>query len=220
MKTIHKTHGASSVRLTSSTSSTSATSVRRLYALWILGLLISGGLGLGACSAVRVYSDIDNSAAFGTYSSFAWVAADDDARSSSAYNSNLIAWRVQQAVNKEMARRGYTIDEQCPDLLIHYHLIVDTKTSYINNYEHRYRPMVGVTIFPPYYFVYDQPLVVRNTRQRMSVKEGTLIIDVIERSSKRHIWRGWAETTLDHAEDVVEELVTGVAAIFKKYPVD
>ena len=51
-----------------------------------------------------------------------------------------------------------------------------------------------------------------------TLAKGTLVIDVLEASTKRVVWRGWAKDTLSSSGDPRAEIFAAVSRIFEQFP--
>jgi hypothetical protein len=51
-----------------------------------------------------------------------------------------------------------------------------------------------------------------------TLAKGTLVIDVLEASTKRVVWRGWAKDTLSASGDPRAEIFGAVSRIFEQFP--
>jgi len=51
-----------------------------------------------------------------------------------------------------------------------------------------------------------------------TITKGTLVIDVLEASSRRVVWRGWAKDTLSPEGDPRTEIFAAVSEIFALFP--
>ncbi len=87
------------------------------------------------------------------------------------------------------------------------------------NYSY-YRPGFYVG---PYYrnYIYNNyftvPRIAGNGIQQVPYKEGTIVIDLIDRRTNEIVWRGRAEDVVD-PNNLDEELRLYVNAIFEKFP--
>lgn len=182
--------------------------------LLVVSLLFSTG-----CTSVKVFTDADETVALSQYKKYAWIPEDKDIISTSKYNTALILQHVQETADGELEKKGYSIDDKNPDFLIHHHLVVEGKSTVINEPEYRYRPSVIVQGVRSRYYVYDRPYLVRNNRRRVSYKEGTLVIDIIDRQKNSLVWRGWIEETIDNnAANLPKIVIENVQEILSKFP--
>lgn len=161
---------------------------------------------LAGCSPqIRVYSDHDPDYDLWTYKTFDWgqKVKIEEGKNPLHYNE-LNDKRIKSAVQEQMTTRGYQMTSVNPDLILHYHIIVDDQS---------------VVSTEPYGYRYG-PHWMRMQTNVYSYREGTLILDLMERKTNNLIWRGWAVSAIDEIDpEKVDDLIkTAVARIFKKYP--
>jgi hypothetical protein len=171
----------------------------RSLILLALVLLIS-------CSPqIKVYSDMDPDNDLWTYKSFDWGRQVDieTGRNPLQYNE-LNDKRIKAAALSQLQSRGYVLRNVEPDLILHYHIIVDDKSVVVpETFGYRYGSYwtkSGANVF--------------------HYREGTLIIDLMERNTKNLVWRGWAVANIDEIdpEEIDEVIRLAVEKIFKRFP--
>ncbi|MGK7397046.1 MAG: DUF4136 domain-containing protein [Candidatus Cyclobacteriaceae bacterium M3_2C_046] len=150
-----------------------------------------------------VVIDYDQDAVFSEYKTFYWSdeILQDKVEQPMFYNS-LVKKRIKEAVASEMQGRGYEITEQDPDLLINAHMVIEEKTEYQSS--------------PTYSYRYWGPDNIRVS----NYKEGTLVIDLIDRDQKQLVWQGYYTGTFLDAkepEDKSRAIRDAVSLIFQKY---
>ena len=181
--------------------------MRNAFCLFILCLAAITAMG---CSSISVHHDYDAAANWASYKTFDWIEqpmdpAGGNAQDARAQNS-LLAKRIMNAVNAQLAQRGMYRDIQNPTLLLAYHTGVQSKvdvTNYGYSYGYGYYGWQGSNVD-----VYQY-------------NEGTLIIDLIDASTKELVWRGVAQKTLadnPRPEQIDKTINDAVAKIFQKYP--
>jgi len=161
------------------------------------------------CSSYTINHDWDRDAPFPGYKTYAWLeipkSKPGTVQGARARN-DLLEGRIKRAVNSEMSKKGFTLVQDDPDLLVAYHTGVQSKinvTDWGYRYSYDYWGWGGRQID-----VYQY-------------EEGTLIVDLIENSTKELVWRGSATRTVDAnwSPDKEEHVInTAVGKIFKKYP--
>lgn len=161
---------------------------------------------LSSCSPqIQVHSDIDPDYDLWTYATFDWGQKVDieQGRNPLHYNE-LNDKRIKLAVQEQMGAHGFRLTCDNPDLLLHYHIIVDDRS---------------VVLTEPYGYQYGSYWNRMNT-SIYSYREGTLILDLMETKTNHLVWRGWVVTAIDDIKpDKVEPLIKKVVQkIFKKFP--
>ena len=162
---------------------------------------------LSACAPqIRVYSDYDPDYDLWTYKTFDWGQKIDIEKGKNPLHYNeLNDKRIKSAVEQQMNLRGYVLTAENPDLIAHYHIIVADQS---------------VLATEPYGYQYSSYW----TQAQVNVyayREGTLIIDLMDRKTNNLIWRGWAVSVIDKVdpekvEDLIKESVTKIFGTFPK----
>lgn len=156
-------------------------------------LVAAVAAALCACAGLEVRTDYDAQADFARYQRYAWLepplrestaSAEQPANEALAENS-LLDKRVRAAVDVGLGARGLeAVEPERADVLVRYRVtmdeylqqtgtIVGTGASY-------WRSPYGVS--PAFYDAYW------TTRR---IRDGTLIIDLIDAHSQQIVWRGW-----------------------------
>lgn len=142
---------------------------------------------LSGC-ATRVRSDFDRDVAFSSYKSFDWIAppiraSEEELRSDPegpfARNS-LLDKRIRAVVTSNLRARGFRYEEDGnSDFRLNYHVTFKDKLAGSGSdfgYTGRYRRGAFSSGFH------------WSVRQ---YQEGTIIIDIIDRTRDQLVWRGW-----------------------------
>lgn len=160
-------------------------------------------LGNSCVPTQQVFTDYDRSAHLSEYQTFGW--ADPvfiEARNNPLYYNELNDKRIKDAVAVQMQTRNYKYSDN-PDLLIHYHIIIEDKTAVRTD---------------PY--GYYGPYWMRTQVDVYQYREGTLIIDLMDANNKNLLWRGWITSFLKNQgpEKMDASISDGVRKIFAEYP--
>lgn len=179
-------------------------------AVYLISLFSAVAL-LSCSKSLSVYSDFDSGAHVDNYHTFGWApVSNGESSNPPLYVNELNDKRIKKFVSSELQSRGYVYSSEKPELLIHYHIIVDSKT--------------GVSSIPnPYYYGpyrYYQPYWGYSQVNVYNYKERTLIIDLIDASNNDLVWRAWVSPFLeDNPADKTElEIREAVMMIFTKFP--
>jgi hypothetical protein len=179
----------------------------RLSTIILMVALIAGcGAGL------ELNHDYDQQLDFSQFKTFQWV---DTAKSTGTQgNNSLIAGRVKNAVVNELTEKGLTENTSDPDVFVIYHVGTQDKVD-ITDYGYGYG-------YGRYGGVYGGPYGAGGGGiSTYNYTEGTLIVDIIDASTKQLAWRGSATGVLDEnpsPEQVTNNINTAVAAILSQYP--
>jgi hypothetical protein len=179
-------------------------------------LLILAAALLSACASQRVGYDYDETVDFGQYQRWAWSPQAQEPQSDAdpLIDNPLLRQRIEAAVARTLAAKGYEqTGSESAQLTVAYAVSVEKKlssggvsTSFgFGTYSGG--SGVGVSIGGP------------GTRVREQ-KEGTLIIDIMDRNTGDLIWRGSSTRpigtakTPEESERIVNEAVTEILAKF------
>lgn len=169
-------------------------------------IIIISILALTACSPdIRVYSDHDPDYQMKQFKTFDWgQQADIETNGNPLYYNELNDKRIKSAILKELSSRGYVRTDADPDLVIHYHIIIDDQS---------------VITTEPFGYFYG-PYWMRMRTDVYSYREGTLIIDLMDTKTKNLVWRGWATAAIDMIpQEQTEEIINrAIAKIFRRFP--
>lgn len=120
---------------------------------------------------------------------------------------------VRAAVESTLLAKGYQKDETSPDFLVGYHLSLDKKLDVSTVNTHYGYAGYGVG---GRWGTFGFP----ETRVR-EYEQGTLIIDVVEASAHKLVWRGSGTRRVSRnpsPEQVTERVNAAVAEILAKFP--
>ncbi|WP_029037484.1 DUF4136 domain-containing protein [Salinimicrobium xinjiangense] len=186
-----------------------------------LSLSILTGFLVASCGP-KVDAD-KKVASMSSYNSYAFLPNQDTIQTSN-YDNARVNEVVIDEIRTNMQEKNYRLDRNQPDLLVYYHLMMDEENAVnanpvYTNYSY-YRPghYVG-----PYYrnYAYNNyftvPRIVGTKVQQISYKEGTLVIDLIDRRTNEIVWRGTAEDVIER-NNLEAELRTYIDAIFERLP--
>jgi hypothetical protein len=160
------------------------------------------------------------------YKTYAWNAPDVKTDNPN-FSGDVVDNEIKANVDKEMSAKGFTLDNNNPDLYITYHTYTEQKVASSPGY---YYP--GYT-FSPYYGYggwgygygwgpglyggyygggyYTPPTTYTYT-------EGYLTLDFIDAKTHQTVWRGSAEGSVDNADHLAKKIGKGVHSIMKKVP--
>jgi hypothetical protein len=160
----------------------------------------------GCSPEIRVYSDYDPDYDLKKYATFNWIQITNiESGNNPLHYNELNDKRIKLAVQEQLIGRGYALSKENPDLVLHYHIIVDDQSI--------------VTTDPHGYFY--SPYWMHLRTNVYQYREGTLIIDLMESKTNNLIWRGWAGSALEgvYTSDQIDALIKrAVDKIFKKFP--
>lgn len=169
-------------------------------------LILLAILAVGCSQQVTVHTDYDPDYDLWTYQTFDWgEKVNIEGGQNPLYYNELNDKRIKTAVQKQLSKRGYKLSAESPELILHYHIIVKDQS---------------VLITEPYGYSYGQYWTRANTNT-YSYREGTLILDLMDKKTNQLIWRGWAVTDVkdSYSPKQVEALIEEVVSkLFRKFP--
>ncbi|MGE3277080.1 MAG: DUF4136 domain-containing protein [Vicinamibacterales bacterium] len=172
----------------------------RSLTLALAALVVSAG-----CASTNIGTYATRGLDLRQYKTYAWGEPDHAATGDPRLDNNeIFEKRVRAAVDDELAGRGLTKTTGTPDLIVHYHAGVAQEVS-------------EPDIDPDYTYDYHD-----EGRDPYVYRKGTLFVDLVDPASKRLVWRGWAEGSVDGViddQDLLEKRIDdAVARILAKLP--
>jgi hypothetical protein len=138
-------------------------------------------LALAACAPpLKVNSYVERGIDFNRYHTYNWDPADSLFTGDPRLDANpFFHSRIKADVEKQLAARGFEKTASgTPDLLVHYHESINQRMD-VNGIDRSNGYCQSDDCRP---FVYDA---------------GTLVLDFVDTRTKKLVWRGWAEGSMD-----------------------
>lgn len=194
--------------------------MRLLKLLWIIPIAVI----LGYCSTAFYNYQVADDADFGEYETFAFLP-DNDTSEFSVYNSQIVKDKTMRSIQDEMTDRGFSLNNEDPDLLIYLHYLFSRGTEMVYDpvspsYSY-YIPGLIITPWNTFYYV-DYATVPRidgNGLREVQYTEGTIAVDVIDAETNKLLWRGWSEDRID-PQSFTKDVQKYIENIFKNFPVE
>ncbi len=166
-----------------------------------------------ACSSTKTSWDYDPKIDFNRYTNYAWV--ESEAEQAEYHLDGLMAQRVKDAVNRELAAKGFKlVPQEQAGLLVNYFTKIDKKID-VDTFNTDFG-------YNPYYapgWAWGSRI---HTETRVREYEvGTLIVDMIDSQSKQLVWRGSLADTIrekNSPQERIEVINRSVAKILMNYP--
>ncbi|MDR3697426.1 DUF4136 domain-containing protein [Mucilaginibacter sp.] len=178
---------------------------------------------LVGCSSYQYYAVQSTGATFTKYHTFAWLPSTDTA-TTNGY-SDIADEKIKEVATEKLENRGLLLKAGHPDLLVRYSIAINNKVKYYNNPVYIYNGgyYSGIARYRNsryYYFTYRQPfpVYVGSDIEQVPYKEGTLIIDLIDRKSRHVIWRGYGIGEIENPEKAIHDIPEVVQGIINKLP--
>jgi hypothetical protein len=173
--------------------------------------LLTLGLALGVgCQSMQVTTDFDRFFRFGSARTYAWLPDPSGHAGDPLLHNDLIDGRVRAAVDRELQTHGYTrvpVDEA--DIHVTYYLGLETVVSWRMVSQSYHYSSAGFA---------DRHRTETYLRQ---FEQGTLLIDVLDPSRRRLVWRGTAQARVRRNTDPEQreaQIAEAVAQILDRFP--
>ena len=138
---------------------------------------------VAACASAKVGYDYDPGANFSAYRTYEWIADKQEATGDKRIDNSLVDTRIRAAVAAQLRSKGYTTPVNGrPDFYVAYHAGVkdmmkgSSTQHYIGDLAHGTHTTISDV--QPY-------------------KEGALLVDIVDATSKQLVWRGYAQAEVD-----------------------
>ena len=179
-------------------------------------IVIAAGVCVAAAK-IKVRADFDKQFDFKSVRTWAWHKdgpGEVKMARSSQDDPAPIQRRVEppmvDAVTKELAARKLTLDQNAPDIRLHYYVLVtvgfDTQTT------GQFLPAVPEWGVPPF---------TASTMSYSIMQTGSIVLDVVSTKLDRVVWRGIAQSELDQSSCDAERearIREAVRELIKKLP--
>jgi hypothetical protein len=164
-----------------------------------------------SCSSITVKSDFDPEYDFATFKTYRWATAEELNPNDELAKAPLILKRVQDATDKELAKKGLNLTESNEyDVVLIAHAGVKERMQV-----HQTGGGHWGGWYDPYWGPYG------GTTHVSHYEEGTLVLDIVVWETKELAWRGMGTLILKDIDDpdkVTEFINIWVERILKEYP--
>jgi hypothetical protein len=193
--------------------------------LVILMLAIASISLWSACSNYTYYAIGGKNANLSKYHSFAWLPP-VDTTTNAGYN-DLADQKIKDEATAQLQNKGLALVSRRPDLLVRYSVLFSNRMrTYYNEPTYTY---FGGGFYPSYwryrggrygYYSYGAPFpVYMGTEiEQVPYKQGTIIIDLIDRNTHHVVWRGYAVGEMDTQQQSLRDLPKVVDGIIANLP--
>lgn len=158
-----------------------------------------------SCSSVRVMVYYDETISFSDYDTFRFVSPRrQQSNRPGAVTNPLVTTEVMREIRPIMESKGFieATSEETADLLVVFYASIQNRSDYI----------------PPTYTVGRWGRVRRTSPGHVvQYKEGTLIIDIVDRQKREMVWQGIGRGVLNR-NNPGENLVECVEEILEEFP--
>lgn len=168
-------------------------------------VLLLAALTLSACAVHRVDGFLEHGIDLNHYPSFSWADSTEFSTGDPRLDNNdIFQKKLRSAVARELTVRGFEeVDHGRASLLAHFHANVQQQID-VNELDTRYGYCDNC-----HSSVYDA---------------GTITIDLVDPKTKKLVWRGWSEGSLDAIDNqntidaMVDEAVTKIMRLLPPRP--
>lgn len=177
------------------------------------------------CMQMSIYSDRDKTINFKKYKTFAWLPhVHTYLKKGNTIDNDSVENKLINYVNNELMNRGMRLDTTHPDVVMDFDIMTEKvvrqiqSPGYFNSNYYFYGGGYGSRGWNSYNNnIWSYNLGYRT--QNIVYREGTLTIDMVEHSSKKLIWKGYALGEVADIESFKNELPDGIRKMFRKYPI-
>ncbi|MFA0961157.1 DUF4136 domain-containing protein [Roseivirga sp. BDSF3-8] len=191
---------------------------------YTLSIIISFAfLYTAAACAPQVRTFKPNNKDLSQYQTFAYLPNSSNIAENRSYDNEEVNQTVIQTINTNMMEQGYTLDRDNPDLLVLISVKTDTETGVTREPYAAYPYTAGATTVNPYYRTYyyrgygAYNNVIGYNTDTYQYQEGTLVIDIVERESKKTVWKGITSDDI-YRNNTSEGIARLVEEVFSEYP--
>ncbi len=166
-----------------------------------------------SCSSTRVQTDYDHGADFAQYSTFAWYSSTDDDSRPTAGPSQIVDGRIRQAISQNILAKGLSqTTPDAADLLVAYYTSLSSQLRFHHmgrGYGWGWGPHwgFGYSYWPGWSYTAVYPY-----------HEGTIIVDIIDRSKQQLVWRGVVTSVLNRKSSSEEKIDQSMTRILREFP--
>jgi hypothetical protein len=153
--------------------------------------------------AVQVHTLQDNTVDYSKYKTFCWLEGCEFTYTGPSYLNDSL-WRevIKESVVDELVSKGFTKDDNNPDILVSFYISVENQTSV--SYKH-VDELYGYQDFPE--------------AEVIDYLKGTIIIDIVDKDLGKMVWRSESIGYMEIHPDLTEKNIRkGIALTLKKFP--
>ena len=177
------------------------------------------GLLLAGCASVA-HVEKDQNVDLKNYHTYAWVETSAEKNDSVKTRvSDLTERNIHAAVDQELAKAGWKQVKHKPDVLVGFDVLVERAVKDRNNpvysqpytryYYNPYMRRWGAIYYPSDFLGYSN--------DQVSVRQGTLTINMIDAQTEKTIWQGWTTDEVNSRNLTNKEIQNSVRSIFRKF---
>ncbi len=188
--------------------------------LKLMGLIGFVAIMIISCSA-PVHVEKDKTVDFSKYRTFTWADKNEQVNDHNRAN-DMMERKFRDAVEHNLYKQGWRMDNRNPDVLISYDLLVERGNR--RESEPVYSYPFARSFYNPYYrrffTVYYPSQFVGYNNYVVPVKKGTVTITVTDAQTEKTVWQGWTTGEINSHNITTKEINSAVSSIFKKFNSD
>lgn len=164
-----------------------------------------------SCSSAQVATDRAPQAALSSYQTYAFLPSKSDLSVSERNYDKSAVIRAMEEINDEMKALGYELDLENPQLLVKTYIASrqqeDVQAEQVqNSYNYNEQSFQIAADYPHYYEGYQDIGEVDGEQvETVDFQQNAVIVDLIDASTHKIVWRGWAKDKGD-VEDIKNNL--------------
>ena len=176
-------------------------------------LLFATLAALSGCASVKTFVETPEETGISgaTYAFVPLSGGEPDQASAILYNE------ISQRIGEKLRQRGYTVDTENPQLLIAFNILTEEQRKEVtrsNNPYGSYNHMWANTYAGGWW-----PPMDRSRYKEIRIeKTGTLVIDFVDASERKLLWRGLGTGPVNDPEERFETAYKIVDKLFKRFP--
>lgn len=173
-------------------------------------------ISCGRTAYVQKDADVD----FSTIKTYSWVTtqANKEKASVQIKNDDLTNRKIRQAIDKNLAEKGWKEVKKNPDVYLVYDIMIEEENKKVTTpvysqsftrwfFNPRNRRWVPV-FYPSQFMGYDEDM--------EKVKEGTLTLTLMDADTDKTIWQGWTTSEMSGRKLTDKQIESKVKAIVAK----
>ncbi len=176
-----------------------------------VGACLAATLVLGCATTGNVKTDFDERADFGKFKTYAFLPP-KEIDGAGVLSNSIVRQRVESLISESLDGKGLkkNTDANSADLLVQYWVGIKEKQD-----------VASTPTSPGYYGAYNYGhwAVSYNQYVTYDYREGTLIVDLIDRATKDLAWRAYlVQTLVDSKEENFKTAQKSMQKAFANYP--
>jgi hypothetical protein len=149
-----------------------------------------------ACASPKIGYDYDHSANFGAYHTYEWMPGEQERTGDRRVDNSQVNIRIRTAIGAQLRLKGYTTPGNGkPDFYVAYHVVVKDMAAEVSS--QYYTDGMGGHAFSHSADTRSASSTHTTAGEAQMYMAGTLLIDIIDTTSNKLVWRGSAAGEVD-----------------------